>query len=207
MKKLLNKNFVLAILMLLASLVTTYSLKAQQFLRPDSLRFGDSASYYETVPYGPIYLEISDSTGTGAALRNDTVFAYYVTWTGDTVKGTWQREKTNSRDTILVPGNGKTGVWKLLDTESPKGIKIVRTNDSATVNMKMTKVTLYGVKRLYNNIQKFRDPLLAAATNEKPFFLRNKYHKPVNLEYSSKDFRPDKIFLHDKLYFFDKMRW
>jgi hypothetical protein len=204
MKKLFNKNIVIALLMLMALFVTTMNLKAQEFLKPDSLRFGDSASYYQTTPYGPIYLDVTDSA---ANARVDTVKGYYVTYLGDTVIGTWYNARTNAYDTVLIAGNGKTNTWKLHTTENPYGIKIVRTNDSSTVTMKQTKIVLYGVRKQYNNIQKFRDPLLAAATNEKPFFLRNKYHKPVNLEYSSKDYRPDKIFLHDKLYFFDKMRW
>lgn len=206
MKKFSNKILFLILMIAAAFTFIPRDVEAQQFLRPDSLRFGDSASYYETTPYGPVYLEISDSTGTGAALRVDTVFAYYITWTGDTVKGTWQREKTNSRDTILVPGNGKTGVWKLLDTENPRGIKIVRTNDSGTVNMKMTKVTLYGVKRLYNSIFKKSDPYLTAASWGS-FYLRNPNYKQAKQGYSVRSYMPDKILISDKLRLLGKMRW
>jgi hypothetical protein len=202
MKKLFSKIFLIA-MMLIVMFAATNSTMAQQFLRLDSLRFGDSACYYETTPYGPIQVDIADSL---AQARIDSVKGYYVTFWGDTVIAAWKNLKTGNLDTVMVPGNGKTNTWECT-VQNPRGIKLVKINDSANTTFKQTKIVLRGERRLYNNIQKFRDPLLAAATNEKPFFLRNKYHKPVNLEYSSKDYRPDKIFIHDKFYFFDKMRW
>ncbi|HAX49683.1 MAG TPA: hypothetical protein PK605_00415 [Ignavibacteria bacterium] len=202
MKKLFNTNLLVIMLLFFAALVPPQETKAQQFLRLDSLRFGDSASYTETTPYGPIQVDITDSL---AQARIDSVKGYYVTFWGDTVIAAWKNLKTGNLDTIMVPGNGKTNTWECT-VQNPRGIKLVKINDSANTTFKQTKIVLRGERRLYNNFMKFKQPVLTAAINEKPHFLRNKFYKQSNQGYSVKDYRPDKITLNDKLGIFGQMR-
>lgn len=166
--------------------------EAQKFLRLDSLRFGDSSCYYQTTPYGPVYLDITDSA---ANARIDTVKGYYVTAFGDTVIGTWYNARTNTYDTMLIAGNGKTNTWKLHSTENPWGIKLVRTNDSSTVTMQKTKIVLYGVKQLYNNILKKRDQNFTSVRNDN-YFWKSRVDKDMPLmAYTSRMLKPDRIII------------
>lgn len=202
MKKFSNKILFLILMIAAAFTFIPRDVEAQQFLRNDSLRFSDSSCYYETTPYGPIWVDATDSA---ANARVDTIKGYYVNWHGDTVIAPWYNSKTGNIDTILVCGNGRSNSWKC-NIDNPKGIKLVRTNDSSTVTMKQTKVTIRGTARLYNSIFRKSDPYLTAASWGS-FYLRNPNYKQAKQGYSVRSYMPDKILISDKLRLLGKMRW
>lgn len=168
--------------------------KSQAFLRLDSLRFTDSSCYYETTPYGPVYVDVTDSS---ANARVDTIKGYYVTFWGDTAIAPWKNAKTGSIDTILIAGNGKTNTWECL-IANPKGIKLVRTNDSSTSTMKQTKIVIRGTERLYNGILK-PSPFITASDLKRLTYRRQKLNDgiavmPFGLNY----YKPQRHKIFDK---------
>ena len=120
---------------------------AQEFLRIDSVKSGDSVFSVQVTPYGPTYIDICKSQGTISAGTSDSLKLYIVPYgEPDSMQSSSMAENqiTFNKDSLLiVPTTVTFRTWKVMDG-NVQTVKLKMVNDSANSD-RVIKIIVRGV--------------------------------------------------------------